>query len=105
MTISIEGFGDRANSNTGDDTAYNRDKDIKALGDILLDVVISSAGLDVIVLINKKGKSKRYKPRDIKYQKLLLLPNIYIGLYLVENAREYIMIMNSNILVDKVKYK
>ena len=67
MTISIEGFGDRANSNTGDDTAYNRDKDIKALGDILSDAVISSAGLDVIVLINKKGKSKRCKPRDIKY--------------------------------------
>ena len=58
MIIPTEGFNNRANSNTGDDAAHSRDEDIKALGDILSDIAIFNAGLDVIVLINKKDKSK-----------------------------------------------
>ena len=105
MTTPAEGFGDRANSDAGDDAAHGRDEDIKALGDILSDAVISNAGSDVIVPINKKGKSKRRKPRDTKYQKLLSFPNIHAGLHLAENAREYATVMNSNVLAGELKHK
>ena len=105
VTTPAEGFGDRANSNAGDDAAYGGDEDIEALGNILSDAAISSADLDVIVPINKKGKSKRRKPRDTKYQKLLSLPNVHAGLHLAENAREYATVMNSNVLAGKLKHK
>ena len=58
----IEGFSDRASSDIKDNMAYSRDKDIKVLSNMLLDAAISSTNLDVIVLVNKKGKSKRCKP-------------------------------------------
>ena len=46
------------------------------------------------------------KPRDNKFEKLFKFFNIYINLYLADNAREYIIIIiNSNILIDKLKYK
>ena len=58
ITTPTEGYSDRDNSNIGDDIIYNRDEDIKVLDNILLDAAISSTSLDIIVLINKKGKDK-----------------------------------------------
>ena len=52
-----------------------------------------------------KIKEKVSKSRNIKFKKLFRLSNIYIDLYLTNNTRKYIIIINSNILIRELKYK
>ena len=52
-----------------------------------------------------KIKEKVRKSCNIKFKKLLRLFNIYINLYLTNNTRKYIIIINSNILIEELKYK
>ena len=42
---------------------------------------------------------------NIKLKKLIKLFNIYINLYLISNTKKYIIIINSNILIEELKYK
>ena len=58
MTTPIEGYSNRDNNNIKDNIIYSKNEDIKALDNILLDIIISSTNLDIIILINKKGKGK-----------------------------------------------
>jgi len=53
--------------------------------------------------VRSKGKGKGLKKGN-KFKKLLKLLNIYIGLYLTDNTREYIIVINSNILAGELKY-
>ena len=55
-------------------------------------------------ILGRKGNKPR-RSRDKKFEKLLKLLNIHIGLHLVDNVREYITVMNSNILAGELKYK
>ena len=57
------------------------------------------------IIIKDKDKVKARKSRNVKFKKLLRLSNIYINLYLTNNTREYITIINSNILIEELKYK
>ena len=47
-------------------------------------------------------KNKKYK-KD-KYKKLLALFNIHVDLHLTNMTREYVTIINLNILLYKIKY-
>ena len=54
----MKGFSNRTSNNIKDNIIYSKDKNIKVLGNILLDIVIFSTNLNIIVLVNKKNKSK-----------------------------------------------
>ena len=60
-----------------------------------------------IILIKSKLKikNKGRKFKENKFQKLLSLFNVYINLYFIDNAIKYIIIINSNVLIKKLKYK
>ena len=57
------------------------------------------------ITVKDKGKVKARTPRDIKFKKLLRLSNVYVNLYLAENAKKYATIMNSNMLTRELKHK
>ena len=52
-----------------------------------------------------KVKNKGRKFKKNKFQKFLSFFNMYISLYLIDNAMKYVIIMNSNILMRELKYK
>ena len=57
------------------------------------------------IAVKDKDKNKARISRDIKFEKLLRLSNVYINLYLTENTKEYTTIMNSNVLTKELKHK
>ena len=100
----IEDF--RNNDNKNDNKAKFKNED--AFEKVLLKAArfdLKSKIKELSKSIVVKDKSKVRKSRNIKFKKLLRLSNIYINLYLTNNAREYITIINSNILTEELKYK
>ncbi len=90
----------------------NKDSNKDILGAILLDIAkldlnINSIAIVIVPrIIRIKVKRKPIvKGSKKKFNKLLNLPNIYIRLYLANNIREYIIVINSNILIGELKYK
>ena len=90
----------------------NKDSNKDILGAILLDIAkldlnINSIAIVIVPrIIRIKVKRKPIvKGSKKKFNKLLNLPNIYIRLYLANNIREYIIVINFNILVRELKYK
>ena len=53
-------------------------------------------------LIKEKRKKRKENNKFFKFFKFF---NIYANLYLVNNTIKYIIIINSNILINKLKYK
>ena len=53
----------------------------------------------------KKNKIKNKRIKNNKFRKLLNFFNIHVNLYLIKNIIKYITIINSNILIKKLKHK
>ena len=53
----------------------------------------------------KRNKVKGRRAKNNKFRKLSSLFNMYAGLHLIGNAIEYTIMINSNILIKKLKYK
>ena len=51
-----------------------------------------------------KGKDKR-KIKNNKFEKFFKLLNIHINLYFINNVKKYATMMNSNVLIEELKYK
>ena len=58
-----------------------------------------------IIKIRIKDKVKIRKFKNNKFEKFFKFFNIYINLYFANNTKEYTIIINSNILIDKLKHK
>ena len=61
--------------------------------------------LSKFIIIKNKNKIKTKKPRNNKFKFFFRLFNIYTNLYFADNMRKYTTIMNSNILIKKLKHK
>ena len=53
----------------------------------------------------KSMREKKKKRKNSQLHKLLILSNIYVELHLADNAHKYTIIMNCNVLADKLKHK
>jgi hypothetical protein len=55
-------------------------------------------------VIQPVPKAPRPRKRKSKWDKLLALPNVHVGLHLADNVREYGHIMNCNVLSGELTH-
>lgn len=59
-----------------------------------------------IIIKDKKIKEKvKKKVKNNKFEKLFKLFNIYTNFHFTNNVKKYMTIMNSNVLIEELKYK
>ena len=60
----------------------------------------------IIIIKNKKIKEKdKRKIKDNKFEKLFKLLNVHISFHLTNNVKKYMMMINSNVLIEELKHK
>ena len=62
----------------------------------------------IIIIKNKKKKIKekdKKKDKNNKFEKLFKLFNVYVSFHFINNVKKYAMMINSNVLIEKLKYK
>ena len=98
---------------------FRRDDDFKnkKKNEILKTILLNVARFDsnakitkmikIIILTKSKFKikNKKRKFKKKKSQKLLFLFNVYTNLHFINNAIKYVIIINSNVLIEKLKHK
>ena len=60
--------------------------------------------IETIVASREKKIQKDHKSKVNKFENFLALFNVHVELHFVENAREYAIVMNSNVLVKNFKH-
>ena len=104
------------NYNDNDENEYDFKDEEGVLNEILLiathtNLKIKGFYISKFMIIIIKDKKKKIKEKDKKkiknnkFEKLFKLFNIYVGFHFVNNVREYAMMMNSNVLIKKLKHK
>ena len=61
----------------------------------------------IIIIKNKKvkGKDKRKFVKGNKFEKFFKFFNVHINLHFANNVKKYVMMMNSNIMIEELKHK
>ena len=87
----------------------------EALNEILLIVTHTNSKIKglhiskfmiIIIIKDKKIKEKdKRKIKNNKFEKLFKLFNVYADLHFINNVKEYATIINSNVLIEKLKHK
>ena len=81
----------------------------KMLSNVVLNVDSNESKNDVLSLQNRaptksSAIKKDRKLKDDKYKKLFVLLNVHVDLHFVNMTREYVIVMNVNVLSYEMKH-
>ena len=97
-------------SHTVDQETENENDVLKKMfSDVVLNVDLNESKNKMLLLRDRASTKfltvkRNRKFKDDKYKKLLALFNIYVDLHLIDITREYVIIMNVNVLSYKIKH-
>ena len=101
-------------NHNNDENEHNFENEINVLNEILLIITHTNSKIKgfhiskfiTIIIKNKKIKKKgKRKIRNNKFEKLFKFFNVYVSFYFINNVKKYVMMMNSNVLIEELKHK
>ena len=112
VTLIIKGFYNHNNDNENEHDFKNEKSVLNEILSIVIHInskikdLYISKFMIIIIIKDKKVKIKdKKKVKDNKFEKFFKFFNVYVNLYLINNVKEYMIIMNLNVLIEKLKHK